>query len=72
MNIGSSNETTKRKLNNMTKYKVNIQKDLKDTPFKIVSTVLETTDKKEWWDKIKEYRKTNWIHMNGTTATVEL
>ena len=72
MNIGSSNETTKRKLNNMTKYKVNIQKDLKDTPFKIVSTVLETTDKKEWWDKIKEYRKTNWIHMNGTIATVEL
>ena len=56
----------------MTKYKVNIQKDLKDTPVKIVSTVLETTDKKEWWDKIKEYRKTNWIHMNGTIATVEL
>ena len=56
----------------MTSYKVTINKDLKDTPFTVVSTILETTDKKEWWNKINEYRKTHWIHLDGTVATVEL
>lgn len=56
---------------NMT-YKVNIQRDLKETSFVITSTVLETTDKKAWWDKINEYRKTHWIDILETTATVKI
>ena len=53
-------------------YKVNIQRDLKETSFVITSTVLETTDKKAWWDKINEYRKTHWIDILETTATVKI
>ncbi len=55
----------------MTTYKVNIQKDINDT-FVIVSTVLETTDKKVWWDKINQYRKKHFIDILETTATVNV
>ena len=55
----------------MTNYKVQIQKQISGTSFLIVSTVLETTDKKVWWNKINEYRKTHWIHLDGTVATIE-
>lgn len=55
----------------MTTYKVNIQKDINDT-FLIVSTVLETTDKKVWWSKINEYRKNHFIDILETTATVNV
>ena len=53
----------------MTTYRVNIQREINDT-FVIVSTVLETTDKKAWWSKINEYRKTHFIDILETTATV--
>ena len=66
-----NHQHNKRKFSNMTNYKVTIQKDLKDTPFSVVSTILETTDKKVWWNKINEYRKTHWIHLDGTVATIE-
>ena len=56
----------------MTNYKVQIQKQISGTSFLIVSTVLETTDKKAWWSKINEYRKTHFIDILETTATVNL
>lgn len=56
----------------MTNYKVQIQKQISGTSFLIVSTVLETTDKKVWWNKINEYRKNHFIDILETTATVNL
>jgi|DEB0MinimDraft_6_1074348.scaffolds.fasta_scaffold108350_1 hypothetical protein len=56
----------------MTTYKVNLQKQLNGTAFVIVSTVLETTDKKVWWDKINQYRKKHFIDILETTATVNV
>lgn len=62
----------RKRVRKMTTYKVNLQKELNGTAFVIVSTVLETTDKKVWWDKINQYRKKHFIDILETTATVNV
>ena len=51
-------------------YTVQTQTPIKNTNFVVTQTILETTDKEVWWSKINEYRKTHWVDLLETTATI--